>query len=124
MFCYSDYTTNKVTRKDVSGLCTTLGDTLLTCSSKTRRTITFISMEEYCVALLACAQEVNFVNVSLKYINELWKPAVVYEDNQGAIFLANNRQVGMRTKHINICHHFMGGVVEDKDMDINYIIRK
>ena len=79
------------------------------------------SMEEEYVALSACAQEVNFVNVSLKYINELWKPAVVYEDNQGDIFLANNRQVGMRTKHINICHHFMRDATEEKDMDIKYI---
>ena len=49
------------------------------------------------------------------------KPSVVYEDNQGAIFVANNRQVGMRTKNIDIRHHFLRDVLEDKDMDINYI---
>ena len=45
----------------------------------------------------------------------------MYEDNQGAIFLANNRQVGMRTKHIDICHHFLRDMVEDKYIDIKYI---
>ena len=45
----------------------------------------------------------------------------MYKDNQGAIFLANNRQVGMRPKHINIRQHFMRDMVEEKDMDIKNI---
>ena len=27
----------------------------------------------------------------------------------------------MHTKHIDICHHFLRDMVEDKDMDIKYI---
>ena len=45
----------------------------------------------------------------------------MYEDNQGAILLANNRQVGMRTKHIDSCHRFLSGMLEDKDIFIKYI---
>ena len=52
------------------------------------------------------------------------KPSIIYEDNQGGNFLANNRQVGMRTKHIDICHHFLRDMVEDKDIDIKYIQRE
>ena len=52
------------------------------------------------------------------------KPSVVYKDNQGAIFLANNRQVVMRTKHIDIRHHFLSDMFEDKDMYIEYIRSK
>ena len=33
----------------------------------------------------------------------------------------NNMQLGMRTKHIDILHHFLRGMIEDKDMDIKYI---
>ena len=58
----------------------------------------------------------------LEEMTEVQKPLVVYEDNQGAIFLANNRQVGMRTKHIDICHHFMRYMAEDKEIDIKYIM--
>ena len=46
------------------------------------------------------------------------KPSVIYEDNQGAIFLAKNRQVGIRTKHIDILHHFMRDMVEEKGIVI------
>ena len=44
------------------------------------------------------------------------------EDNQGGeIFLSKNRQVGIHTKHMDICHHFLRDMVEDKDIDIQYI---
>ena len=74
--------------------------------------------------LLECTQEVNFVNMLLEYMNEVQKPSVVYEDNQGSIFLANNRQVGMLTSHVYIRHHFLRDMVEDKDMDIKDITIK
>ena len=57
----------------------------------------------------------------LEYITEMQNPSVVYEDNQEAIFLANNRKVCMRTKHIDIRHHFLRDMVDDKDIDIKYI---
>ena len=45
MFCDYNYTTDKDTRKSVSGLVTAFGGTLLTCLSKTQRTVTLISIE-------------------------------------------------------------------------------
>ena len=52
--------------------------------------------------LSACAQEVKFVSMLLVEMIEVKKPYVIYEDNQGTIFLAKNRQVGNCTKHIDI----------------------
>ena len=49
------------------------------------------------------------------------KPSIICEDNQGAIILAKNRQVGIRTNHIDICNHFLRTMVEEKDLDIQYI---
>ena len=73
------------------------------------------------MALLACAQEVKFFNMLLEEIAEVQKTVVVYENNQGDIFLANNRQVDMHTNHIYIRRHFMRNMVEEKDMDVKYI---
>ena len=56
----------------------------------------------------------------LEEMTELHKPSVVYEDNQGEIFVTKNRQVGMRKKHIDIHHNFLRDMVEYKDMDIKY----
>ena len=70
-------------------------------------------MEEEYVAFSACAQEVKFVSMLLGETTKVKKPSVIYEDNQGAIFIANNRQVGIPTKHIDIRHHFMQETVEE-----------
>lgn len=32
---------------------------------------------------------------------------MIFEDNTGAIFLVSNKQVGARTNHIDIRHHFI-----------------
>ena len=54
-------------------------------------------------------------------MTEVQKPSVIYEDNQGVIFLAKNRQVDICTKDIYIRHHFLQDMVEDKDIDVQYI---
>ena len=46
-------------------------------------------------------------------------PSVIYEDNQGAFFLANNRQVGIFTNNIDICHNILRDMVEYKGIDIS-----
>ena len=78
MFCESNYATDKETRKSVSGLVDTLGGTLLTCSSKTQRTVTLISTEAEYVALSTCAQEVKFVSMLLGEMTEVEKPSIIY----------------------------------------------
>ena len=73
------------------------------------------------MALSACAQEEKFVSMLLGEMTKVEKPSVIYEDNQGAIFLAKNRHVDIITKHTDICHHFLRDMVEEKDIDIQYI---
>ena len=122
--CDYNYATDKVTRKSISTIVAKLGGTLITFLSKTQRTLTLISIAAEYVALLACAQEVKFFKMLLEEMAEVQNPSVVHENNQGAIFLANNKQVGICTKHIDICHHILREVIEDKDMDIKYIINE
>ena len=57
----------------------------------------------------------------LEEMTKLQKPSVISKGKKGAIFLANNRQVFMRTKHIDVRHHFLRDRVEDKDVDFQYI---
>ena len=111
MFCDSNYSTEKEIRKSVSGLVTTIGGTLLTCLSKTQRTVTLSSTEEEYVTLSLCTQEVKFVGMLLGYTTKVQKPSGIYENNQGVIFLENNRQVGIQTKSIHIRHHFLRDMV-------------
>ena len=70
----------------------------------------------------ACAQEVKFVSMLLGEMTKVQNTSVIYEDNQGEHFLAKNRQVGIRTKQIDISHHFLLDMGEEKDIDIQYIL--
>ena len=53
---------------------------------------------------------------------EVQKLSVIYEFNKGAILLEKNREVGIRKKIIDIFRHFMGVMVEDKDIDTQCIL--
>ena len=81
MFCASNYATDNDTRKSVSGLVTKLGWKLLTCLSKTQKTVTLSSMEADYVALSECAQEVKFVSILMGGMAQAEKNSVIYEDN-------------------------------------------
>ena len=59
------------------------------------------------MALSAYAQELKFVSMLLESITGMQTPYVIYEYNEGAIFLAKKRQVGICTKHIDVHHHFL-----------------
>ena len=86
MFLYLDYAVDKDTRKIVSGLVATLVGTILTCSSKTQRTVVVSITEAEYVALSACAQGVKFTSMFLVEIPKAQKTSVIYEDNQCAFF--------------------------------------
>ena len=79
-----------------------------------------ITESEY-VEFSECAQEVSFASMFLGEMTEVQKPSIIYEDIQGDMFLEKNRQVGIHTKHIDISHHFLWDIVEDKDIYIQYI---
>jgi hypothetical protein len=49
------------------------------------------------------------------------KPGITFEDNTGAIFLVKNRQVGQRTKHIDIRWHFLKEYEENGILKVVFV---
>ena len=47
-------------------------------------------------------------------------PTTIDEDNQGAIELARNAKYHNRTKHIDICHHFVREKVVSNEIRVIY----
>jgi len=117
----SDYATNKSDQRSVSGCIMTLGGgTITNWFSQTHRSTTLSSTEaEYC-ALATGAQEVVFQTMLLGEITGQRNPAILLEDNTGAIFLVKNQQVGPRTKHIDVRHHFIRELHEDGSLVVKY----
>ena len=48
-------------------------------------------------------------------------PMLVEVDNTGAIFFVNNQQVGARTKHIDVRHHYITGLIKQGTLKVRFI---
>jgi len=60
------------------------------------------------VAQLEAAKEIKFiVRVLLSIWIEVALLVIVCVDNMGAIFMAENVSTSPRTKHVNVCYHFV-----------------
>ena len=91
----------------IGGSLTTVGGSLVQWVSKGHPIVTLSSTEAEYVEMTNTVKEVCFVQQILSELETNLTPAVICEDNTGAIFLATNSQVGMRTKHIDVRYHFL-----------------
>ena len=48
-------------------------------------------------------------------------PTPIEQDNQSAIALAQNPTQHNRTKHIDIAHHFIRELIENKHIELHYV---
>jgi hypothetical protein len=87
---------------------------------ETTKTVSLSSSEAEYQALSECVQESVFTQNLVQELTEEKKPAIIYEDNLGTIFLVKNQQVSSRAKHIDIRHHFMRDLQEKKDLDVRF----
>ena len=52
------------------------------------------------------------------------KPTMIHEDNMGAIFIATNRVLGARTKHIDVRYHLVKDAIENGDIEVPFVRSK
>ena len=123
--CYSysdsDYASDPNDRKSISGRVNSLGGTIVSWQSRKQPLVTLSSTEAEYVSAVACCQEALFVQMLVHELTGQLHKATIYEDNVGAIYLFKNQQVGARTKHIDIRHHFIRNHLEDKRLEIVFV---
>ena len=117
----SDYA-KAVDRKSVSGNTTTIGGSIIYGTSKGQNSVCLSSTEAEYVAMCTLAKEIRFEQQLLDEIagKEHVYPSIIFEDNIGAIFVAKNRQVGQRTKHIDVRHHFIRELIDRKLLAVEF----
>jgi hypothetical protein len=118
--CDSDYAKDKNDRKSISGRINTLGGMTTNWTSKKQNTVSLSSSEAEYQALSECVQESVFTQNLVEELTGKRKPAIIYEDNLGTIFLVKNQQVSSRTKHIDIRHHYMRDLQDSKALDVRF----
>ncbi|POM71774.1 Polyprotein [Phytophthora palmivora] len=79
------------------------------------------STEAEYMALNDCIKEVVWMRRLLKDIGaEQHGSTMIYEDNQGAMALANSVGYQARTKHIDIRYHFIREKVASGEVELTY----
>jgi hypothetical protein len=100
-------------RRSMMGYIFKLGGGAVTWMSKLEPTVAISTTEAEYMALLQATKESIWIQRFLKELGrEIDCSSVIFEDNQGAIALANNPEYHARTKHIDVQYHFVRECVE------------
>ena len=97
----------------------------ITWKSKKQTIIALSTMESEYVALSEAGHEAVWLRNLYGKLGFPQKAAVIIKgDNDGSVILTHNPQFHQQSKHIQICHHWIRDLVQEKMLDINYCTNK
>ena len=89
--------------------------------SKKQPLVSLSTVEAEYVALSRVTQEATWIRRLLSDFNVPQDiPTVLMEDNHGAVHIARNPVVQARTKHIDICYHYIREALIDGTIDLRH----
>lgn len=125
-FCDADYASRTADRRSTSGGVIMCAGGPVLCLSKTQRCVTLSTTEAEYVAMGDVVKE-------LMFIRQVWgfmlpgagTPCIpVFEDNEGAIQIAKHPISNSNSKHIDVRHHFLRELVDEKLIDVIHVPSK
>jgi deoxyuridine 5'-triphosphate nucleotidohydrolase len=110
----SDFASDKSHRKSVSGICIKLAGGTILYKTKFQPTVALSSTEAEFNAAVEAGKYILYVRTILEEIGLAQEHAsILYEDNQGALLMANAQRPTKNTKHIDIKHFALQDWVQD-----------
>ena len=120
--CDSDFAGDKEKRISVTGYVVYFMGVPIAWKSRGQKSVVLSSTEAEYVALSEVVKELKFILQILESMKIKVKlPIYVKVDNVGAIFLANNKTTGDRTKHVDVRYHFVREFIEDGIVKIIFV---
>lgn len=118
----ADFASDETDRKCVSGFLLKVHGNTVAWSSKKQSTVAMSSTEAEYVAMSSCVSETIWMTGLMADLQHdaLLFPVPLYEDNQGAIAMAE-REETRRVKHIDVKFHFIRNAVADGKIKLIYI---
>ena len=102
-------------RHSISGYAVLIDGGAVSWSSKKQSVIALSTTEAEYIAETHASKEISWTRFFLNEIaRPLTSPTMLFSDNQGAIDLTENGQYHARTKHIDICYHFIREAVANE----------
>jgi hypothetical protein len=118
----ADWGAHLDTRRSTTGYVFYLAGGPISWKSKLQPTVALSSTEAEYMALTAAAQEAMCLRGLAKDFSiDVVTPALIYEDNKGAIAMSINPVLHQASKHIAIKHHFIREKIDHEDIHLEYI---
>ena len=118
----SKYAGDKDNRISVYGYILYFCEAPIAWKSKAGKSVTLSSTEAEYFAASEVAKEVIYTKQLVESMGfKIKLPIVIRVDNVGAIYIANNHTMSQRTKHIDICAHFVQEFIADGILKIVFI---
>ncbi|GJU29958.1 hypothetical protein Tco_1173547 [Tanacetum coccineum] len=121
VYADSGHASDYVDRKSTSGVCMFMGCCLTSWFAKKQMTLAISTTEaEYVSAGKACQQALWMKQTLIDYDIRL-DDVLIMCDNKGVIDLSKNLVQHSRTKHTEICHHFLRDNVQKGNISIEKV---
>ncbi|GJS10036.1 retrovirus-related pol polyprotein from transposon TNT 1-94 [Tanacetum coccineum] len=121
VYADSDHAGDYVDRKSTSGVCTFMGCCLTSWFAKKQTALAISTTEaEYVSTEKACQQTLWMKQAFIDYGIRL-DDVLIMCKNKGVIDLSKNPVQHSRTKHIEICHHFLRDNVQKGNISIEKV---
>lgn len=117
----ADWGSNAIDRKSYSGFAFILAGAPISWEARKQRTIALSSTEAEYMAISEATKEAMYLRDVLGNVGMECECVTLFNDNQGAIKLAESRNYRSRTKHIDVRHHFVRDMCEQGVIDLKYL---
>ena len=108
--------------RSVSGYIFLLQGGAVSWNSKRQKTTALSSTKAEYLALTTASQEAIWLkNFTTELEMQPQRPCLIYTDNKGSIDLCKNARFSHRTKHINVRHDFLKGIVDNYEIEVQHV---
>lgn len=117
----SDFAGDKMTRMSTTGFTFILHGGAISWRSRLQRLVaTSTAAAEY-VAAAEGVKNSLWLRGLLGDLGEYAGPVTLHEINQACLAMATNEGMSPRTKHVDVCHHFIRDCVEKQQVVLAYV---
>ena len=118
----ADWASDETDQCSISGYCFYFLNSLVSWSASKQKSISLSSTEAEYYSLTHALKEAIWIHLLLSLLSfPSISPFPLLSDNQSACALANNSAITSRSKHIDICHHFIRDHIADGTFCIHWV---